>query len=653
MKKCAISLLLALVMALGLLPVTARASDFDSRLQYEIFEDHVEITGFSGYAAKIVIPDQIENLPVTVICDKAFLFHKLTSIELPDSITYIGRSAFNNCYSLIRIDIPEGVTHIGKGAFNNCYDLTGIHVDSNNSMYSSDDRGVLFDKEKSQLIQAPGAITGSYTIPNSVTSIGDHAFNYCSKLTSIDIPDSVVYIDNGAFSNCSGLTNISIPDGVTHIGTGAFSSCSKLSGIHVDTNNAMYSSDDRGVLFNKEKTRLIKAPGAIAGSYTIPDSVTSVDENAFPTCHRLTSISIPDGVTSIGKDTFSNCTGLTSVDLPNTLISIGNRAFYHCPKLTSIDIPDSVTSIDYQAFSDCYILPSIDLPDGITSIASHTFASCSKLTSISIPDGVTSIGAGAFSNCSSLTSIDFPVSVTSIDYQAFSNCTSLTSICFRGDAPSFAEYRVFYGVTATAYYPADNPTWTEDVMQNYGGKITWVPYTPSSFTDVPPGSFFTDPVAWAEENSITTGASEDSFNPGGECLRAQVVTFLHRAVENPEPVSTEISFTDVKTTDFFYKPVLWAVENGITNGVSADKFGSYDVCNRAAVVTFLWRSAGCPEPDSTDNPFVDVKPSDFFYEAVLWAVENGITNGLTSTEFGPNSPCNRAQVVTFLYRAYN
>ena len=176
---------------------------------------------------------------------------------------------------------------------------------------------------------------------------------------------------------------------------------------------------------------------------------------------------------------------------------------------------------------------------------------------------------------------------------------------------------------------------------------------PPPFTDVPAGSFYDEPVLWALENSITTGATADTFNPGGQCLRAHVVTFLHRAADNPEPASAKNPFTDVKTSDFFYKPVLWAVENSITNGVSADKFGSYDVCNRAAVVTFLWRAAGSPAPKSANNPFTDVKTTDFFYKPVLWAIENGITNGLTATEFGPNSPCNRAQVVTFLYRAYN
>ena len=177
--------------------------------------------------------------------------------------------------------------------------------------------------------------------------------------------------------------------------------------------------------------------------------------------------------------------------------------------------------------------------------------------------------------------------------------------------------------------------------------------TPPVFSDVPAGAFYDAPVLWALEKGITTGATEDTFDPNGSCLRAQVVTFLHRAEGSPPSTSTVNPFTDVPAGVFFEGPVLWAVEKGITNGVSATAFGSYANCNRAAVVTFLWRAAGSPNPKSTSNPFVDVKTTDFFYKAVLWAVENGITNGVDATHFGPATECNRAQVVTFLYRAYD
>ena len=172
------------------------------------------------------------------------------------------------------------------------------------------------------------------------------------------------------------------------------------------------------------------------------------------------------------------------------------------------------------------------------------------------------------------------------------------------------------------------------------------------FDDVEEDSFYETPVAWAVAEGITNGASANTFNSGGECLRAQVVTFLYRAAKSPAPGDDRNPFGDVQSADYFYAPVLWAVENGITNGVSGEWFGAYDACNRAAVVTFLWRTAGEPEPAGQDNPFVDVNEGDFFYKAVLWAVENGITNGVDATHFGPTSNCNRAQVVTFLYRAF-
>ena len=170
------------------------------------------------------------------------------------------------------------------------------------------------------------------------------------------------------------------------------------------------------------------------------------------------------------------------------------------------------------------------------------------------------------------------------------------------------------------------------------------------FVDVPEDGFYYESVLWAVENGITTGTTETTFDPNGKCQRAQVVTFLWRAKGCPEPTTTENPFTDVKESDFFYKAVLWAVENGITNGTSDTEFSPYAECNRAAVVTFLYRAMGEPAVEGVENPFTDVVATAWYGPAVLWAVENGITNGISATEFGVNTTCNRAQVVTFLYR---
>jgi hypothetical protein len=175
---------------------------------------------------------------------------------------------------------------------------------------------------------------------------------------------------------------------------------------------------------------------------------------------------------------------------------------------------------------------------------------------------------------------------------------------------------------------------------------------PPIFSDVAGDAFYSVPLDYCYARGWVTGATADTFLPNSNCVRAQVVTFLWRAAGCPAPASMENPFTDVQVGSFYEMPVLWAVENGITNGTSATTFGPNDPCNRASVVTFLWRAAGKPAPESTTHSFTDVAPGSFYESAVLWAVENGITNGVSATQFGPTASCNRAQVVTFLYRAF-
>ena len=260
--------------------------------------------------------------------------------------------------------------------------------------------------------------------------------DYAEDIKFVEIEDGATSIGDFAFFSLEAMTDISIANSVTSIGQQAFSFCASLTEVK------------------------------------LPEGLTSISDALFFWCENLISVEIPDSVTSIGMMAFSMSEKLTDVKLPSGLTSIGMEAFYCC-NLTSVVIPNTLTSIDDSAFSACTNLTSVTLQDGLTSIGSSMFSGCTALTEIAIPDSVTSIGAGAFFNCTALTSVTIPEGVTTIGQIAFYGCSGLTQITFLGDAPSIGE-NAFYDVEATAYYPADNDTWTEEVMRSYGGTITWV-----------------------------------------------------------------------------------------------------------------------------------------------------------------------------------
>ena len=1223
-KRC-ISLLLVLCLVLSAAPVTVHAVSSGTcgeNVTWTLSDDGVltisgtgPMTDYTSYDAmpwngnKSSIYSVIIENGVTTIGDHAFHYcRRLSSAEIPDSVTTIGNAAFYSCNSLSSVEIgnsvttigdrafrechslssvviPDSVTSIGDSAFFSCDSLSSIYVDADNPSYSSDDRGVLFDKQKTYLIQAPMAISGFYTIPdsvitigeyafcdcrlnsivipdsvttigysaffrsslnsvvigNGVISIGEDAFRVCDSLSSVEIPDSVTTIGEDAFLGCNSLSSVEIPDSVTTIGYGAFRGCNSLSRISVDRNNIYYSSDECGVLFDKQKRTLVQAPGTISGSYIIPGNVITIDRYAFYSCNSLSGVEIPDSVTTIGYEAFYCCNSLGSVEIPDSVTTIGNYAFRWCSSLTSVkfrgdaptiasdafyqvtatayypannptwtadvmqdyggDItwvpytPDNVdppapsvgthdtlkqlTDMDYLLFSEIAYSDSLSgkigkniseilsgkwnkewkekgvtyadaygpisnwvlrktwsysdgfsaalfmnesneavlsfcgsRPINLDNIASKTWdlimdwvvndfavevfdmygpqvnnaiytyiealmenPTDIKFTGHSLGGALADI-ASAYSGYEAISFnaisaldvayTDYPREMsrafTGVDewnitdhtnehdilagmyeemvdstrppikpYQSHKNTGSATDLIANHGLTSIVEVgadgcvdltpeinafhptksittdlpgslsvlhlgttgddtfsmglnfmipKVSYGgngddhiVTGILsdtliggkdndvlngdygdddylYYKGDGLDYIydiggDDTLYLYGfsdsdiigatdnlgshfidiscnGKViisisknnreysgwlsgdsfkvkvtinghertinitdlfnthkagyrlivgcpvnvevldpdgnvaftltdgevgTWyteygnfyvfeeengeygkvldlvegytarivgadegtmdvtyqvpvdgelsepvsvsgVPVTEEliatfeasedgdvylvidedgdgeadserklygecPFTDVPEGSFYYEPVMWAVDRGITNGTDETHFEPESKCTRGQVVTFLWRAAGYPEPKNADNPFTDVKEGKFYYKAVLWAVENGITKGMTDTTFVPDTKCNRGQVVTFLWRAAGSPEPESTNNPFVDVKTTDFFYKSVLWAVENGITNGVDAAHFGPATDCNRAQVVTFLYRAYN
>ena len=346
------------------------------------------------------------------------------SLSIPDSIdisgikfevAFIDDNAFKNCDSLTEIKISSCIRRIHYGAFDSCRCLTKILVDSNNTKYTSIN-GILYNKDKTSLLRAPEGIEGNIVIPSSVTTIAEHAFRNCRRITNIVLPDelsvirasafegcanltsinfsnSITRIEESAFEGCvnltdiklpdnlkaiwnnafskSGITSITIPLNLTIISEGTFSECKNLRtitfhanirtcsptallgcknliSINVDPQNKYFSSQD-GVLYNKDKTKLICFPGGYEGHFTIPSTVTCIGKNAFYKCQKLTDITIPKSVTTLEENAFRECTGLTKIKIPKNVVEFGTTAFLDCIN-ADIEIDNPIYKVRQKKF---------------------------------------------------------------------------------------------------------------------------------------------------------------------------------------------------------------------------------------------------------------------------------------------------------------
>ena len=325
-----------------------------------------------------------------IMCDSAFYgCYSLSEIFIPSSVTSIGDRAFCGCSSLKYISIPKSVICLNGNPF---AEWNGkLECLTPNYIYEDD---ILFNKDKSRIISFRNQNVKSYIIPSSVTSIGDSAFYRCISLSEIFIPSSVTSIGNWAFSCCDSLKYISIPKSVICLNGNPFA---KWDGkLKCLSPNFVYED---GILFNKDKSRIISFRNQNIKSYVIPSSVTSIGDSAFYRCISLSEIVIPPSVASIGDWAFSCCYSLSEIVIPSSVTSIGDSAFLCCASLSEIFIPSNVTSIGDWAFYGCYSLSEIVIPSSVTSIGDCAFCSCDSLSEIVIPSSVTNIGDWAFYDC--------------------------------------------------------------------------------------------------------------------------------------------------------------------------------------------------------------------------------------------------------------
>ena len=355
---------------------------------YEIYDNEITITGYTGSSTEIVIPSYIT----------------VDGVNLP--VVHIGENAFQNCTTIVSLTTLRNMESIGTGAFSGCSGLRELTLNEGLKTI----HGKAFY----------GCPITELVIPNSVTTFepyyhsGYHgAFEECRRLETVVIGDGLTSIPVETFKNCVSLKSVTIGDFVSSIGESAFSGCSSLTNITIGTGvqtigvNAFSNSGLQSV--------------------TISPSVRTIEESAFENCISLTSVNIPSGVQTIGTGAFSGCSGLRELALNEGLKTIYGKAFYGCP-ITELVIPNSVTTFEpyyhsgyHGAFEECRRLETVVIGDGLTNIPVETFKNCVSLKSVTIGDFVSSIGESAFSGCSSLTNITIGTGVQTIGVNAFSN----------------------------------------------------------------------------------------------------------------------------------------------------------------------------------------------------------------------------------------
>ena len=566
------------------------------------------------------------------------------------------------------------------------------------------------------------------------------------KIQSVVIESCVQSISGGAFSGCTALEKVGISDTVAQIDLNAFDGCTALAEFEVAADNKAFSSDG-GVLFSADK-KLLRCPVGKAADCTVPSGTVAIAGGAFKDCSKLESLVIPDSVTAIGKSAFENCAALKRITLPKSITKLEALTFSGCAALAEIALPDGLKALGEKVFSGCAALKSVKIPAEVTVIPTEAFSGCSSLESITIPKNVSHINERAFDGCTALKKVDYlgsdtdwsqvtketgnnaldnaEKSFTRTDHEHKytdtvipPTCTErgcTVHLCACGDKredsytpPLGHSYRdgicVRCGILDpnrdtqhehdfiptvtkptcmtegfTTYACSCGECYTKDYVSAVGHK-TQLQNTKAAGCMT--GGYTDDEVCTVCGKVFKQGSvifalghdpqparvkaptcTESGYTGDLICMRCGDMTQIGKTVAaaghkffggvcyvcGAKGAEAVPEFDDVKPGAFYFDAVQWAVKNGITNGTGKSTFSPNTVCSRYQIVMFLWRAAGQPEAKAAVS-FADVKPGDIFYEAVQWAVERGITKGTSSTSFSPFAPCTRGQIVTFLYRS--
>lgn len=711
----------------------------------------------------LTLPESVTSIGMWAFADCA----KLEQVSFPASLTSIDGCAFENCTALTAVTLPKRLTELGNDVFENCSALKSVWIPKSLTNINGFGDGcfagctaltdITFETGITKIAdhQFDGSPIKSITIPGTVTTIGSSAFSDCANLTAIDLPTSVTQIDAYAFEKCTGLTAVTLPKHLRELGPDAFAGCTALKSVFIPLSLQTASSPFRkctaltDVTFEDGRTKLPNTLLEDSGirQLTVPQTVTTIGYSAFSGCTQLTAITLPAGLWELGSEAFKGCTALTGVALPDSLTALSHGAFENCTSLTAVEFPAGITPFSWSSSSgmlrNCTSLRSVKLPKTVSSLGNDFFAGCTALERIVLPDSVTEIGSNLFNGCTALTDVTLstnlqaipantfygcvslqklvaPYAVTKIGKNAFANCTSLTSLTLlrnvteaASDALSYPEQVTVYGVKGTyaetyaasvgaSFAAIDRPATAVSLPKSVTVKV-WssVRLLPSldpvDCTDELVWSSSDASVAAVSADGTVTGRKDGSavitVTAGSVSARCEVAVGTPAHVHSYTAVVTaptcavqgyttytcscgeyyyddyvpalghsyvdgvctrcgasrpETRFMDVKPGSWYYKSIVYAVSNGLMNGVGDSKFEPEEGMTRAMLVTVLWRYEGSPK--QRPSTFSDVRRGQWYSEAVSWAAKNGIVTGVGDNKFEPDTQITREQIATILYR---
>ncbi|MBR0113803.1 MAG: leucine-rich repeat protein [Firmicutes bacterium] len=709
--KLLLSLVLTLVLILGL-PLTAHAEDQSGKcgddLNWTLHSDTgvLHITG-SGEMTSAPWPKSSlkqVSLPegLTSIYSGAFYESRdLTYVYIPKTVTKIGARAFSGCWGLEEADlkdarieiiedgafadcrkiaeitIPDTVKSIGELAFNNCWEIKSL---------------VIPDSVESLGQEAFASCKGleELTVGSGLKTLTSHAFRLCSSLKNVTIKSGVTEIGDEVFFQCSDLKNITIPASVKKVGENVFHECLGFN-IDVEDLSSWFDLEIKGGGLSSYSLSVNGEPLKVL---TLPEGSESVENNAFANCGGFEKVIIPDGVTSIGSSAFSNCGELKEVVIPSSVKTIGKDAFYSCASLAELDIPEGVESIGESAFEDCEDLASVSFPASLKSVGSRVFFNDPSLMEVTLPEGLTEIGSHAFGFMPGYDPKTFAEIEEALEGFRVTGVTGSQADLYalkNGLAffdPAAAADRTELEEAVSAAEALKEEDYSEESFARLKEALDAAKALPEDAdqeavaaaaraVDEAVKALEADSPAAQNKKDLAKAIEEaeklekDKYTEDTTAVLDLVLSGAKTALSSDDPAEIDkalqaltkfldgleekspIPFTDVAKEEYFYDAVVWAftAEPQITDGTSPTTFSPGNTCTRAQVVTFLWRSQGCPEPETKVNPFADVAESDWFYKPVLWAVEKGITDGTGPTTFSPKSTCRNSHILTFIYRA--